>query len=233
MPPFSGTKELYEDENKILEGIDIDDEVWAQDKTEKIKIPISNSLGALIGAYRSSDESDEEIYVPKQVPESSKQNKVQNKTIEDQCEVTNKPQEEFDPPEEVKIIKEDESEPVKIEDEATTPNPKTRKRKRQHNKNKNTQLPNKKKFIAPNKVDQKRLPPETRFRKRKVTLLERLLEPEIRHERNVILQCIRYIVKNNFFDKSEQPTIEVSNEDATNIATSELAKNLDDKSISE
>lgn len=32
------------------------------------------------------------------------------------------------------------------------------------------------------------------------SLLERLLAKEIRHERNTVLQCIRYIVRNNFFD---------------------------------
>ncbi|XP_066518961.1 nuclear fragile X mental retardation-interacting protein 1 isoform X2 [Hoplias malabaricus] len=31
------------------------------------------------------------------------------------------------------------------------------------------------------------------------TLLEMLLAPDIRHERNVVLQCIRYIVRNGFF----------------------------------
>ncbi|XP_074657847.1 FMR1-interacting protein NUFIP1-like [Tubulanus polymorphus] len=36
---------------------------------------------------------------------------------------------------------------------------------------------------------------------RKPTLLEKLLANEIRHERNVMLQCVHYIVKNNFFDK--------------------------------
>ncbi|XP_036396759.1 uncharacterized protein LOC118785917, partial [Megalops cyprinoides] len=34
---------------------------------------------------------------------------------------------------------------------------------------------------------------------RRATLLEMLLAPEIRHERNVILQCVRYIVQNAFF----------------------------------
>lgn len=34
---------------------------------------------------------------------------------------------------------------------------------------------------------------------RKSTLLEKLLAPEIRHERNVVLQCLRHIVKKNFF----------------------------------
>ncbi|XP_031623650.1 nuclear fragile X mental retardation-interacting protein 1, partial [Contarinia nasturtii] len=31
------------------------------------------------------------------------------------------------------------------------------------------------------------------------TLLEKLLQKEIRHERNVLLQCVRYVVENNFF----------------------------------
>ncbi|XP_026157604.1 FMR1-interacting protein NUFIP1 [Mastacembelus armatus] len=35
--------------------------------------------------------------------------------------------------------------------------------------------------------------------KRHPTLLEMLLAPDIRHERNVLLQCVRYVVRNNFF----------------------------------
>lgn len=38
---------------------------------------------------------------------------------------------------------------------------------------------------------------------RKSTLLEKLLAPQIRHERNVILQCVRHIIKKNFFDVEE------------------------------
>ncbi|EAT48238.1 AAEL000699-PA [Aedes aegypti] len=34
---------------------------------------------------------------------------------------------------------------------------------------------------------------------RQNTLLEKLLEPEIRHERNVLLQCVRFVVQNSFF----------------------------------
>ncbi|KAF7659350.1 hypothetical protein LDENG_00298920 [Lucifuga dentata] len=37
------------------------------------------------------------------------------------------------------------------------------------------------------------------------TLLEMLLAPDIRHERNVILQCIRYVVRNNFFGLESKP----------------------------
>lgn len=61
---------------------------------------------------------------------------------------------------------------------------KRRKRKFQRRKNKS-------------KIDAKGDSKSVRVRKS--TLLEKLLAPEIRHERNVILQCLRYIVKKNFF----------------------------------
>lgn len=36
------------------------------------------------------------------------------------------------------------------------------------------------------------------------TMLEKLLQKEIRHERNVLLQCVRYVVQNNFFTTPKQ-----------------------------
>ncbi|XP_005103615.1 nuclear fragile X mental retardation-interacting protein 1 [Aplysia californica] len=43
---------------------------------------------------------------------------------------------------------------------------------------------------------------------RKYTLLEKLLAPDIRRERNKILQCVHYIVKNKFFEENHttEPT---------------------------
>ncbi|XP_059483239.1 FMR1-interacting protein NUFIP1 [Neocloeon triangulifer] len=38
-------------------------------------------------------------------------------------------------------------------------------------------------------------------RNRPPTLLQKLLEPEIRRERNILLQCVHYVVQNNFFKK--------------------------------
>lgn len=35
--------------------------------------------------------------------------------------------------------------------------------------------------------------------RRRPTLLEMLLAPDVRHERNVVLQCVRFIVRNGFF----------------------------------
>ncbi|XP_068165610.1 FMR1-interacting protein NUFIP1 isoform X2 [Antennarius striatus] len=37
------------------------------------------------------------------------------------------------------------------------------------------------------------------------TLLEMLLAPDIRHERNVLLQCVRYVVRSNFFGLESIP----------------------------
>ncbi|NWI21540.1 NUFP1 protein, partial [Crypturellus soui] len=49
---------------------------------------------------------------------------------------------------------------------------------------------------GPDKWGKKLLP---LFPKRRPTLLEMLLAQDIRHERNVILQCVRYIVRNDVF----------------------------------
>lgn len=43
--------------------------------------------------------------------------------------------------------------------------------------------------------------PKPLFGGEKGTLLKKLLEDEINFEENIILQCIHYIVTNNFFDK--------------------------------
>ncbi|XP_062553167.1 FMR1-interacting protein NUFIP1 [Armigeres subalbatus] len=41
---------------------------------------------------------------------------------------------------------------------------------------------------------------------RQNTLLEKLLEPDIRHERNVLLQCVRFVVQNKFFGIGQPKT---------------------------
>ncbi|CAB3363266.1 Hypothetical predicted protein [Cloeon dipterum] len=54
---------------------------------------------------------------------------------------------------------------------------------------------------VPPKPNRPRIDPRVQFKKRNrpPTLLRKLLEPEIRRERNMILQCVHYVVKNNFF----------------------------------
>lgn len=43
--------------------------------------------------------------------------------------------------------------------------------------------------------------PREQFKKRNrpPTLLQKLLEPEIRRERNILLQCVHYVVQKKFF----------------------------------
>ncbi|OCT92708.1 hypothetical protein XELAEV_18015770mg [Xenopus laevis] len=56
--------------------------------------------------------------------------------------------------------------------------------------------------IPPNKSHRKHgKKPFTASIRCQPTLLEMLLANDIRHERNVILQCVRYILQNDFFDK--------------------------------
>ncbi|XP_056411395.1 FMR1-interacting protein NUFIP1 isoform X2 [Hyla sarda] len=68
--------------------------------------------------------------------------------------------------------------------------------------------------VAHNKVHHKRghnakKPVNTRSR---TSLLEMLLARDIRHERNVLLQCVRYIVQNNFFDCTLEHEQQVTSE---------------------
>lgn len=41
------------------------------------------------------------------------------------------------------------------------------------------------------------------------TMLEKLLQKDIRHERNVLLQCVRYVVENNFFNVGQKKNNEI------------------------
>ncbi|OQR71734.1 nuclear fragile X mental retardation-interacting protein 1-like [Tropilaelaps mercedesae] len=42
--------------------------------------------------------------------------------------------------------------------------------------------------------------PSVRISQRKLSLLEKLLAKDIRHERNILLQCVDFVVQNKFFD---------------------------------
>ena len=54
------------------------------------------------------------------------------------------------------------------------------------------------KNVSKNKKSERKLRPPNRS-----SLLERLLASDIRHERNIVLQCVRYCVRNNFFIEEE------------------------------
>lgn len=226
LPPFEGTSELYALDNKSESEIEIDDEDWKSESFKKMKIPLNNALGALIGAYRSSDESDNDIAVAKTIISTEESTEI---------------------PDEIKIVKEsnalyNESVDKPENKTITVNNDRRRKRKRVHKNDKNNKSVtiNESKNIETDKNKGMEKNVNTRFKgrperthRRRITLLERLLAPDIRHERNVLLQCIRYIVQNNFFDKTEacqnsKYCFENRNEDQTNSSLE--VKEVDTKS---
>ncbi|XP_002737657.1 uncharacterized protein LOC100369782 [Saccoglossus kowalevskii] len=68
-------------------------------------------------------------------------------------------------------------------------------------------------------------------RKKKPTLLEMLLAGDIRHERNVLLQCVRYVKKKNFFDGEK--SVDVHKSDSHNETSRMSCKKQSEKSDNE
>ncbi|NXU89735.1 NUFP1 protein, partial [Xiphorhynchus elegans] len=84
---------------------------------------------------------------------------------------------------------------------------------------------------GPGNRGKKTLPP---LLKRRPTLLEMLLAQDIRHERNVILQCVRYLIRNNMFGlqfKTEPQAETETGQSSTTTAESSMGK-LDESNCS-
>ncbi|NXF37568.1 NUFP1 protein, partial [Nyctibius bracteatus] len=67
------------------------------------------------------------------------------------------------------------------------------------------------------------------FPKRRPTLLEMLLAQDIRHERNVILQCVRYLIRNNMFGLHFKTEPEAETETEQSSTTTPTAESVTDK----
>ncbi|KAF1429099.1 Nuclear fragile X mental retardation-interacting protein 1, partial [Spheniscus humboldti] len=65
--------------------------------------------------------------------------------------------------------------------------------------------------------------------KRRPTLLEMLLAQDIRHERNVILQCVRYLIRNNVFGLHFKTEPQAETETEQSSATTTTAEPLTDQ----
>lgn len=230
--PFKGTKQLEENENQEeTKASDYDDEEWTV-STSKCSIKLNNALGALMGAYMSDDSLGEEEIDEKRtnmpqratarsfqsMEQPQSQTREQGDTTQTETCVVCNISDEDSPPTEVKILKE--QRPIGFENISRDivenkchieSSSKTKKRKRTRFR------PNKKHWISSrSKKNFKKKTEESnkfnfpyKFKRRKITLLEKLLKNEIAHERNVLLQCVRYVVSNNFFDKidvAEQTT---------------------------
>ncbi|XP_074844297.1 FMR1-interacting protein NUFIP1 isoform X2 [Carettochelys insculpta] len=70
--------------------------------------------------------------------------------------------------------------------------------------------------------------------KRCPTLLEMLLAQDIRHERNVILQCVRYIIRNDMFGlhQKTEPVAETESSQASGAAAEFLTDRLNGANVS-
>ncbi|NXI55947.1 NUFP1 protein, partial [Chloroceryle aenea] len=70
--------------------------------------------------------------------------------------------------------------------------------------------------------------------KRRPTLLEMLLAQDIRHERNVILQCVRYLIRNNVFGLhcKAEPQAETETEQSSTTTAESLTDKVDESNCS-
>lgn len=121
-------------------------------------------------------------------------------------------------PEKVKIEKSQEE--LKISNKSDNINENStnkRVRKRKHSSNvtndsdTSAKKPNSEAVVKDKVVKEKKGPNNQQQFRRRVpkTLLEKLLEKDVRHERNLVLQCTHFIVQNNFFDKpAQEPSVE-------------------------
>lgn len=196
MFPFRGTAELFKDcleEEKDV--ISDDGEEW--DNIPNVVAPkVNNSLGCLMAAY-DSDNDDEDLEETNQLPNTGVKAQVESAHDSDN-----------EPPDEVKIVKKEEEKTCLDPVNPVPPSkPQTEIKSGKYKKRKKL-LPkkgvmNRRKVQTNHQTTRKRSHtdnfPHSRFKRRKVTLLEKLLENEIRHERNMLLQCVRYVVQNNFF----------------------------------
>ncbi|NWU67227.1 NUFP1 protein, partial [Pterocles burchelli] len=84
---------------------------------------------------------------------------------------------------------------------------------------------------GPDKWGKKTLP---LLPKRRPTLLEMLLAQDIRHERNVILQCVRYLIQNNVFGLNfkTEPQAETETEQSSTTTAESLTDKLNESNCS-
>ncbi|CAH1396941.1 unnamed protein product [Nezara viridula] len=181
-PQFLSTAFLPDDieDAKNDEDCNISDEEWISDNKGIVEsAPISNILMNLSSTYASDDEIDSQQIV------SDKKGSDQVNTLEGRIGES-----DDEPPEEEKIIRQsdmDSNNETNLEDKKFTE--RFSKRKKVYPKH---QLKPKPKVMEW----------QPSLRKRPLTLLEKLLNKEIKQERNFILQCVRFIINENYFETS-------------------------------
>lgn len=168
-------------EQKIEEELPVTNEIVKENENV-----IVNPLTTLLGAYdtASSDEEEEEKQSADavNVVVASTSQEIAEEPVRSEIPIVESESEDDEPPEEQQIERITEEPPV---DSISN-------RKRSPDKSSDRPRPAKR-AKKPTILDM------TRKIRNQNSLLEKLLQKDIRHERNVLLQCVRYVVKNNFF----------------------------------
>lgn len=215
LQPFKGIQKLIElddiDKNESLDNekyfIEDDDEVYAKvpepkstETVKDIKPSVCGVLSSLMCDYGSADEETEaKDLIDVNVSTTSMNiytKDVKSVTVDITSEhKTNLVVKDFkgvsdddSGPEEVKLAKPDKSVVKEVNKTLETANSNIVNKLVRKNKKEN--------YVQKKHIQTRPKP------KLPSTLLQKLLHREIRHERNVVLQCIRYIVNNNYLDKT-------------------------------
>lgn len=184
---FDGNNDDEPELQNQIRSVPLDGNNDKEPELQTTQINNVNGLSFLIGNYSDSDDNDdtipnETINVNEQTilsKEPPTNNLNGNLISSNAINVTD----DDEPPVEMKIIRHRDE-----DDNCTNETVNESRRVHKERKNKKAKL-------------KKNQPIKTNVynRRRKPTLLEELLREEIRHERNVLLQCVRYVVNKNFF----------------------------------
>lgn len=201
---YFGNKSINVDKEDIAEQeeniVISDDEDW-QDEDNKAAdtkgpLVLGGALGSLMGAYSDSeDESTDEAVTsqgkdnPQSVPKKIDEGSSSKVKADASVEVTKSQDKSVDDAGTqdmlVEVAKQDSSASAEVKQDA-------QQLKESTSRTRNRRMQRKKMPKGP--------PKPRKMPRRRKTLLEKLLQADIIHERNVILQCVRFVVKNNFFD---------------------------------
>lgn len=190
LKPFAGIQKLNidsDEEEEVGNILLIEDDEFVIDTViesgSKNEAVVCGALSNLINDYGSSDESEavETTTVKEPAP-----NCVILKPIQTTSNVTDIKHDKSDSdsgPDEVTITKDAD---ICLDIKETDVN--------------STKAPDKLKLKRPHNTRNDHIQPPKRYKpKPQSTLLTKLLAKEIRQERNMVLQCVRHIVKNNYF----------------------------------
>lgn len=186
---------------------------------------------SVLGMYGSDTESEVDSQVEAatviEEPEVSSWEKVEEQkeeSKEERAEDNPMSDDDLEAPEEVPIQHNSEG---NLPDPSTSTEPEKLSRKRRH------EAQQSQRFVRPKPrrgLDYSKL----RTMSSVNPFLEKLLQEDIRHERNVLLQCVNYVVRSNFFESPPQPanvqltTQEVSPGDEVQKSnTSDLMENIE------